>query len=119
VESERDPFACPHCGSRYLPRTGWTVNSANQFVPTITCSGCGQLWASPTKPTVDSDLRTKLEALKRDVRMWMNTATHMMFAATDAEDRNRNDGKADAYAHVLAVLDALLADTSEQSTADN
>lgn len=54
---------------------------------------------------MNKGVQEQLDELKRDVRMWMNTATRMMLSATDIEGRARNDGKADAYAHMLAVLD--------------
>lgn len=114
-ESDQADITCPHCGSRVQPNAGWTWNFANQIVPALVCPVCHRHWQVPPKPTVDSDLRTKLEALVSELDAAYDKADEGFDnphwgGASDAYC----DGLADAYARVIARLRSLLDEDSTQ-----
>lgn len=115
-ESDQADMTCPHCGSPYMPRAGWAANSANQFVPTITCSACGQPWTTPAKPTGDRELRTKLEEFAKFIDDKRQRAEDKWdeYIDADRESTAYYSGKALALAAVYKRLRQLLAEDSTQ-----
>ncbi len=109
---------CPGCGTKDAP-----VRTENQNAVAFQCPRCSALWITdkdsepeilPPKPTVDRDLRTKLEALAEEFSQESAKYSALMYSADHNGWHDYFDGVHTVYEITFRRLRQLLAEDSTQ-----